>query len=50
MIPDPAHTKLILTSADTVGDDDDPGMYNNDILNQVELSGLPYMRYTTWIS
>lgn len=47
MIPDPAHTKLILTSADTVGDDDDPGMYNNDILNQVELSGLPYMRYTT---
>ena len=41
IIPDPNHTKLLLTSTDSMGDDDDPAMYNDDILNQVELSGLP---------
>ena len=41
LLPDVDNTKQVLSSADTVGDDDDIMMYNTDVLNQIEISGLP---------
>ena len=46
MVPDPQHTRQALTSADSVGEDDDSTMYNCDVLNQIEISGLPSHQIT----
>jgi hypothetical protein len=41
MIPDSGQSERTLLSADSVGNDDDPGLYPAEILNGINLSGLP---------